>query len=211
MGVDVPLLNPMDEMREDPDIVRYSNPQFLPDNDTVKRRLDSVPFGELKSAQNIDEAFNLLKDWIEKAGLSSAVDVAHVARGIKVTALAGILFPSGSDRLLSGGNAILDGLSAIISKLPNYILIEGFTDDMPAMGSKFKDNTELSQARADYARLRLIEHGQLPSEKLISIGRGAMSPVAPNDVETNRAKNRRVEITLLRGEQDAKDGAKSEH
>lgn len=86
----------------------------------------------------------------------------------------------------------------------NFINIEGHTDDRPLRpGSAFKDNWELSAARAvTIARivdLHLAQNGHVRNRDYIVVASGFAEyrPVRPNDIETNRQHNRRIEMTFL--------------
>jgi outer membrane protein OmpA-like peptidoglycan-associated protein len=57
-------------------------------------------------------------------------------------------------------------------------------------------NQKLSEARAQAVREHLIAQG-ISADRLVAVGHGASEPVAPNDTEENKARNRRTEITVL--------------
>ncbi|MBD3638385.1 MAG: OmpA family protein [Crocinitomicaceae bacterium] len=88
----------------------------------------------------------------------------------------------------------------ILNKLVDYLLtnndskfeISGHTD---AIGSE-EDNLKLSQDRADAVRDYLIEHGVNP-DNIVAKGYGESKPVADNDTDEGRAKNRRTEVKKL--------------
>ena len=80
-----------------------------------------------------------------------------------------------------------------------HVLVTGHTDSTPVslrMKVRFPSNWHLSQARAESV-VKILE-GQISDlSRLKAEGRGANEPLAPNDTRAGRAKNRRVEITLL--------------
>ena len=74
--------------------------------------------------------------------------------------------------------------------------IEGHTDSDPIRKSGWKDNRELSLARASKVRMFLVAHGI--GEDLMSVeGHGAARPIASNTSSQGKARNRRVEIVLV--------------
>jgi outer membrane protein OmpA-like peptidoglycan-associated protein len=89
---------------------------------------------------------------------------------------------------------VLEEVAAALVLHPEItrVEIEGHTDDrgVPAY------NLDLSQRRADAVRAWLVEHGVAP-ERLVAKGYGATRPVAPNDTDAGRARNRRVQITVV--------------
>ncbi|MDE2040592.1 MAG: flagellar motor protein MotB [Elusimicrobia bacterium] len=109
-----------------------------------------------------------------------------------------VLFDSGSDKLKPSAIKHLGRLTAGLLNMPNPIQIEGYTDDQPlAPGSPFHSNWELSAARA-FAVLQFMHKEGIPARRLSAIGYGEFHPLRPNDTPADRAVNRRIEIVLLR-------------
>lgn len=112
-----------------------------------------------------------------------------------------ILFESGSTQLSENGKQILKEFIVNLESedfADRVINIEGHTDDVPISGdllSLYPTNWELSLARAASATRYLIELG-IDAERLRPVGRGSSQPRAPNDTETGKASNRRIEIHL---------------
>ncbi|WP_148715785.1 DotU family type VI secretion system protein [Chitinolyticbacter meiyuanensis] len=106
------------------------------------------------------------------------------------------LFESGEAGLIERYRPLLARIGDALNTVDGTVLVMGYTDDVPTRGLRFASNWELSQARADTVRqqlqARLTKPGRVRAE-----GRGAADPVAPNDTPGNRARNRRVEITVL--------------
>jgi chemotaxis protein MotB len=73
--------------------------------------------------------------------------------------------------------------------------VAGHTDDVPLSQSAFKDNWELSSARAVGVTRLLVEKG-MPASSLVAAGFGPHDPIAANSSPNSRAKNRRIEIIL---------------
>src|SRR5690606_7576148 len=105
-----------------------------------------------------------------------------------------IFFSFGSDSLLPESRFELDGLAAFLEEEPSvHIEIHGHTD---AVGSE-EDNQRLSEARAKAVYEALIDRGIGP-ERLRYRGFGERRPVADNDTEEGRKRNRRTEFIILR-------------
>ena len=73
--------------------------------------------------------------------------------------------------------------------------IEGHTDNQPIAKSGWKDNWELSLARARSVLTTLVAHGVAPN-RIAATGYGEYRPISSNDTAKGRAKNRRVEIVV---------------
>jgi chemotaxis protein MotB len=94
------------------------------------------------------------------------------------------------------GDRILERLLPVLQKAPGEIRVEGHTCDTPAaLGSPYADNWELSTARAVRVMQTLIALG-LPARKVGAAGYADQRPLVPNDDESNRARNRRVEFVI---------------
>ncbi|HEY0193201.1 MAG TPA: OmpA family protein [Kofleriaceae bacterium] len=116
----------------------------------------------------------------------------------------GINFKLGDSALQASSNVTLDKAVAVLKEFPDLKLeIQGHTDDLPLKkGSKFPDNTALSQARADTVKAYFVSKG-IDEARLTSRGLGETAPlVDPKDLKgaklnAARAKNRRVEFQLI--------------
>lgn len=130
-----------------------------------------------------------------KTALSSVAETTDTARGLIVN-LAGVLFDINKASLRAESQLKLAKLAGILMVFPDMKLsIEGHTD---STGSE-ELNLRLSTERARTVYEFLMSQGVSP-ERLKYQGFGSSQPVAPNDTEANRAKNRRVEVIVLKQE-----------
>jgi chemotaxis protein MotB len=105
-------------------------------------------------------------------------------------------FPSGSAEVRA---ASLPMLASLAETLPTGPLrIEGHTDNVPIHTAQFATNWELSTARATAIARLLLEHGAIDPATLSAAGYAEFHPVASNATADGRARNRRVDIILLR-------------
>jgi len=106
---------------------------------------------------------------------------------------------------LPTSNKVLDELVAVLNEFPDVRLeVQGHTDDQIVRpGGRFKDNEELSQARADAVRSYIVVVMGIAAERLVAKGYGATKPVvdpaglAGARLAAARAKNRRVELQII--------------
>jgi len=109
------------------------------------------------------------------------------------------LFASGSTRVNARFDSLVHAIGAALVSVPGRILVIGHTDDQPVHSLQFQNNYELSQARA-VAMAKLLERDVTDASRLETIGKGDSDPLyRPANLPQNRARNRRVEIVLLRG------------
>lgn len=136
-----------------------------------------------------------------------AVDVETEQQKIVIRIREKASFPSGAAQLRDDFRPILDRVGRILKETEGRIIVSGHTDDVPIATSRFRSNWELSASRAVSVVHDLIDVSRIPSERFSIEGLAETQPVAPNDTLENRARNRRVEIRLLQGE-DVEAGAR---
>ncbi len=110
-----------------------------------------------------------------------------------------VLFPSGGARVNDGFVPIARKIAAALDKEPGPIHVDGYTDNDPIHTIAFPSNFELSEARAKSVAAAL-KPGLSRPERLAVTGKGEANPVAPNDAEPNKSKNRRVEVSIPRAD-----------
>lgn len=108
------------------------------------------------------------------------------------------LFAPAAAELDAQERALMQRIGAALAQVPGRVDVTGHTDNRPIRSLRFASNFELSQARANTVRDILVASGVAP-ERIRAIGRGDTQPVAGNDTPAGRARNRRVEITLVAG------------
>jgi chemotaxis protein MotB len=115
-----------------------------------------------------------------------------------------VLFPSGSEIINEAGREEMRKLAGAILELQreippeiNWVLrVDGHTDTIPLSGTgRYRDNWELSSARATAVVKLLIENGVSP-ERLVAAGFGEFQPLDPADTPEARNRNRRIELKL---------------
>jgi chemotaxis protein MotB len=110
---------------------------------------------------------------------------------------AGILFPSGKAELSKDGQAALTEVLGVLAEFKDRrFVIAGHTDADRIKSKQFKDNWELSAARAMTVVQFMIAAGFDP-KNLAASGYGEFDPVAPNDNDEGKQLNRRIEIILV--------------
>lgn len=139
-----------------------------------------------------------LEQYIEESGLSAKVSVTMEERGIVLSFQDNVLFELGSDKLTTQAREILDRVAPMLANTPNYIRVEGHTDNLPINTVRFPSNWELSAARATNVVQELIQIHGLQPQKMSAIAYGEYRPRAPNNNEINRQLNRRVDLIILR-------------
>jgi chemotaxis protein MotB len=108
-----------------------------------------------------------------------------------------ILFDPGKTELKPEGKDALKQVTTVLKDLPNRnYQVAGHTDNIPIKSKRFRSNWDLSTARAVEVVDFMIASGLEP-KRVSAAGYAEQSPVAANDTPENKAKNRRIEITLV--------------
>ncbi|WP_417808106.1 peptidoglycan -binding protein [Thioclava sp.] len=116
-----------------------------------------------------------------------------------------VLFPSGSATLSDAGKAQIKQVTGLLDQLrseiprdiPWIIRVDGHTDDTPLSGNgPFRDNWELSQARALSVVKYMVGSLGFPPQRLAAAGFAEFDPVNTADTPEARAQNRRIELKL---------------
>jgi chemotaxis protein MotB len=129
--------------------------------------------------------------------LAGKAAIAVTDKTVKIALNPETFFSIGSAKLNPGTVNVLGSLVGLIESFPNDIIIEGHTDNIPVRGGAYRSNWELSIARA-VGVVNFFTASGLDPRQLVAAGYGEFHPAFPNDTESNRAKNRRIEITLVR-------------
>jgi len=123
--------------------------------------------------------------------------VERVGEGINVTFASGLLFGFDSDVIKGDARSNLNELANSLDEYDgSNLLIVGHTD---AVGSEAY-NEDLSERRAESAANYLISQG-VDRDRIGTRGRGETEPVASNETDSGRSKNRRVEVAIYASEE----------
>lgn len=144
------------------------------------------------SADEIQSKISAGKNSSSNSKSEKKVIVENTAAGIRLT-MQNLNFKPDSAELLPGENERLDQIAQVLKEVPEQMfLVEGHT---ASVGYE-KGEMKLSVERANSVANALIQRG-IPREKFICKGSGGTKPIADNSTPEGKAKNRRVEITIL--------------
>lgn len=152
---------------------------------------------DIQKSQRIIEQNAKLSE--EQAKVDSLLDLNETV----ITIPGEILFTSGKAELrwqsLRALAQVAENIKREIGDEEGWqIRIEGHTDNVPISTLKYESNWDLSMARALSIVKFFVENDFFPPDQLQAMGYGEFKPIAPNDTDENKRKNRRVEIRLTR-------------
>ena len=166
--------------------------------DSNKNTLDALE----REAREIEEARKhaqrlrlALKEELKKG------DVSIQTEGMKVIIhiMENASFDSGLADLRPAFLPALQKIADLIDNNSGEITISGHTDNVPIANDRFRSNWDLSTSRAVSVAHQLLKVSEVTPDNIIVTGHADTRPRAPNDSDENRAKNRRVDIAIVRG------------
>lgn len=126
------------------------------------------------------------------------VELTEDARGVVLSFPEQATFAAGSADLAPAAASLIASIAAALVSIPNPIRVEGHTDDRPISTDRFRSNFELSTARASTVIGLLVTRVGLAPARLSAAGYGEFHPRVPNLSDANRARNRRIDLVVLR-------------
>jgi chemotaxis protein MotB len=112
-------------------------------------------------------------------------------------------FPSGSADLILPFEPVMKKISDVVAGTQGGIVVSGHTDDLPISTLRFRSNWDLSSGRAVTVVHHLLRYNAIDHSRILVQGHADSRPLVPNDSPANRARNRRVEITVVEDEGEA--------
>ncbi len=168
----------------------------------MAQTLSRMSPGELANATTLKDSINLAiaYNFRKNLGTSNDEDInIQIDKTVVMISVSDkMLFNSGSYRVKSKANKILEKLATIINSEPSMdVIIEGHTDAQAIKTSVLKDNWDLSVKRATSIVRVLQKKYSVDPTRLIASGRSSYFPIADNATKDGRSKNRRTNIIIL--------------
>mgnify|MGYP000268305197 FL=1 len=172
---------------------------------TEDRGALSVPYSDARfkfedrRAKNKEmvEIGERLKEFIRSRDLSHSARVSTEKSGVMLRVSNRALFAPGSARLDSSASKILEGVVASLKKTDFNLVIRGHTDGEHPTTGLYRSNWELSAARAASCLRWILEHSDVPPNRMKAVGYADAKPLFPDTSEVNRKANRRVEFFFV--------------
>jgi chemotaxis protein MotB len=156
--------------------------------------------GQKHETESLKKLQQQIESYAKSHGFSKLISTKIDERGLVVRLLTDdVLFDSGRAELHTQSLPLLDKISRLLAggAVLNPVRVEGNTDNQPISSSEFRSNWELSTARADAVLQVLLANG-VPPRRLSVAGYADQRPLSSNSSYDGRAKNRRVELVVLR-------------
>jgi len=155
-------------------------------------------------------SLNYLSKALEAEIKDGKIELQLEPRGLVLHMRQAAVFPSGDDSVDPKTYAAIDKIGETIRALPNAVRLEGHTDSVPIHTARFRSNWELSAARSISMLDQLANRCGIARERMAIAGYADTIPVASNDTDEGRARNRRVDIVVLNQQIAVQPGSDAE-
>lgn len=152
----------------------------------------------LEDQKSLSKIKGKVDDFIAVNELEKQFETKMTEGGLLVTIRDSVLFDPGKADVKEEYKATAKELSKLLVFNPKRnVIITGYTDNVPMNNAEFSSNWELSVMRAvNFLKLMVDNNPKLDSANFSAKGYGKNNPIASNDTDEGRAKNRRVEVLI---------------
>ena len=176
------------ELGQPPIIIRQSLPgkagqSFMEVSNDIKKALDLATPKDFANTVKVEE---------------TEITIRADERGAIVAIPQMVLFSPGEAEMKEEGKRLMAVLGPVLRSFNNLLSVDGHTDDRPVTSALYPTGWELSMARALTVLHYLVGQENIMPQRLTAMGYDATRPVASNDTAEGRARNRRVDIILVR-------------
>lgn len=166
--------------------------------DSNRNTLDALE-RELKEIEETREHARRLRMALKEEIENGSVSIQTEGMKVIVHIMENASFDSGYADVKPQFLPVLAKIADLIDNNSGQITISGHTDNVPIRNARFRSNWELSTSRAVSVTHELLKRAAIDAERIIVTGHADTQPRAPNDTPEDRAKNRRVDVSIVRG------------
>lgn len=183
---------------DQPDSVQPNTEETIVDNQTTELSQEELKAqveqqGEKQSAQMYDE----ISEKVESYKIEDNVSLDYNSQYVSLDLNGALLFDEGQANIRDDAADFMKKITSILKRYQDCIVeVEGHTDNVPIHNSNYQSNRYLSTARATKVYEYITDNTDFPDQNLKVAGYGESRPVASNDSEEGRSKNRRVTIKI---------------
>ena len=169
----------------------------IPPGELAKNLATALPRESSPEKPDLTDLRQELEHALAEQIAQGQVSIRSSSEGLVISLQEAGFFDSGSASIRSASQSVFGRIAAMLSERGCQVRIEGHTDNVPIHNSLFSSNWELSTSRATEVVRQLITQYQFAPELLSAAGYAQYHPVANNDTEQGRAKNRRVDVVIV--------------
>ncbi|KAF0195868.1 MAG: chemotaxis protein MotB [Bacillota bacterium] len=139
-----------------------------------------------------------IQEYLKENGIEGHIEVYREEQGVMIEIKDHLFFDSARAEIRSDGRPLLNKLAALLDQMPNDVVVEGHTDNIPIKTLEYPTNWELSAARSARVVRYFTEISGLDPRRFAAMGYGEFRPAVSNATVEGRTHNRRVVLVIKR-------------
>ena len=152
-----------------------------------------------------NQAAKKIAQQLEEQIIDGAIELESLGQQIMIRVREKGAFPSGSAFLQPKFKPIIRKIAELLNDVPGEITISGHTDNQQINSELYRSNWDLSSQRAVAVAHEMIRVPNFEESRILVVGKADSDPLVPNTSQTNRRRNRRVEIAIMQGKAKESD------
>lgn len=173
---------------------------------TAQEQAEDKKTQEQQAAQDqINEQVKKMAEALNKEIVDGAIEIESLGQQIIIRIREKGAFASGSGFLQPRFKPVVQAVGELLKDVPGIITVSGHTDDMQISNELYSSNWDLSSQRAVAVAHELVKVPGFDASRMKVVGMASTAPLVPNDSPENRARNRRVEISIEQGKAKESD------
>ncbi|MFE4714616.1 MULTISPECIES: flagellar motor protein MotB [Paenibacillus] len=176
-------------------------------NNVISKNTGEAEMAKLrqKEQEDLEKLKKQFDQYIKNNGLTDLLSTKLNQSQLMITISDNALFASGQAVVKDESRQLAKSISTMLQQFPDYdVVVQGHTDNIPISNTSYSSNWDLSVDRALHFMKILLLNPNLDPKKFSPIGYGEYHPIADNSTPVGRAKNRRVEVSIIRKYQEFK-------
>lgn len=187
-----------EDSSDQPDSVQPSSEEVIKEDQTSsisqKNMMEQLEQQGLKQSEQM---YDEISERVESYKIEDNITMDYNSQYVLLDLNGALLFDQGKADLRKDAETFVKKITSILQRYKDCVVeIEGHTDNVPIHSSVYQSNRYLSTARATKVYEYIMDNSDLIDSNLKVAGYGESRPVASNDTEEGRAKNRRVTIKI---------------
>lgn len=152
---------------------------------------------EEQGMEQSEKMYDEISEIAESYSIDNEIILDYNSQYVSIDLKGALLFEGGQAEIREDAKMFIQKIAAILDRYRDCVIeFEGHTDSVPIHNSRYANNRELSTARAISVYEYIMGKAKLKDENMKVAGYGESRPIASNDTEEGRAKNRRVTIKI---------------
>lgn len=189
-----------DDASDKPDSAEKNEEIIESKDDSENAALSSKELKKKIEEQGMEQSekmYDEISEIAESYNIDDEIILDYNSQYVSIDLKGALLFEGGRAEIREDAKMFMQKIAAILDRYRNCVIeFEGHTDSVPIHNSRYASNRELSTARAISVYEYIMDEAKLKDENMKVVGYGESRPVASNDTEEGRAKNRRVTIKI---------------